>query len=102
MTTAFVYATDTSPRDAFVAAVDQDIAKGRAAVTRLERQTGAAAADAKVKLDADLTALQADVKSAEAKLAAMKQATATRWKEFQADVSAATARLRKSTDKASA
>jgi hypothetical protein len=40
------------------------------------------------------------VKSAEAKLAEMKQATAVRWKEFEADVSAATARLRKATEKA--
>jgi hypothetical protein len=36
----------------------------------------------------------------DAKLAEMKQATAVRWKEFEADVSAATARLRKSTEKA--
>jgi hypothetical protein len=44
--------------------------------------------------------LQSDVKSAEAKLSEMRQATAIRWKEFTADVSAATARLRKSTEKA--
>ncbi len=96
----FTYATDTSKRDAFVAAADKDIAKGKAAVASLEKKAGAAAADAKTKIDADLTALQSDVKSVEAKLAEMKQATAVRWKEFEADVSAATARLRKSTEKA--
>lgn len=36
----------------------------------------------------------------EAKLAGMRQAGAVRWKEFEADVSAAMARLRKATAKA--
>ena len=97
----FTYLTDTTKRDAFVAAADKDIAKGRAAVASLEKKAGTAAADAKVKLDADMTALRSDLKSAEAKLSEMRQAGALRWKEFEADVSAATARLRKSTEKAS-
>lgn len=96
----FTYATDTGKRDAFVAAADKDIAKGKAAVASLEKKAGAANADAKTRIDADITALQLDVKSAEANLAEMKQAGAARWKEFEADVSAATARLRKSTEKA--
>lgn len=97
---AFTYASDTSRRDAYVAAADQDIAKGKAAVASLEKKAGAAAADARSRIDADITALRADVKSAEARLADMKQATAARWREFEADVSEATARLRKSTEKA--
>ncbi len=96
----FTYATDTATRDAFVAAADKDIARGKAAVASLEKKAGAAVTGSKAKIDADITALQADVKSAEAKLAEMKQATAVRWKEFEADVNAATARLRKSTEKA--
>jgi sporulation protein YlmC with PRC-barrel domain len=76
----FTYATDTAKRDAFVAAANEDIAKA--------------------KIDADITALQLDVKAAEAKLSAMKKAGAVRWREFEADVSAATARLRKSIEKA--
>jgi sporulation protein YlmC with PRC-barrel domain len=99
----FTYATDTTDttkRDAFVAAADKDIAKGKAAVASLEKKAGTAAADAKTKIDVDITALQSDVKSAEAKLAEMRQASAVRWKDFEADVSAATARLRKSTEKA--
>ena len=96
----FSYVTDTTKRDAFVAAADKDIVDGKAAVASLERKAGAAVAGAKTKIDADITALQSDVKSAETKLSAMKQATAVRWKEFEADVSAATARLRKSTEKA--
>jgi hypothetical protein len=43
---------------------------------------------------------EADLKSAETKLAEMRQANAVRWKEFEADVSAATARLRNSTERA--
>jgi len=99
-TPEFTYATDTTKRDAFVASADKDIAKGKAAVASLEKKAGTAAADAKTKIDVDITALQSDVKSAEAKLAEMRQASAVRWKEFEADVSAATARLRKSTEKA--
>ena len=96
----FTYATDTAGRDAFIAAADKDIAKGKAAATSLEKKAGAAAADAKTRMDADVTALKADVKTAETKLAEMQRATAARWHEFEADVSAATARLRKSTEKA--
>ena len=96
----FTYATDTAKRDAFVAAAEKDITDGKAAVASLERKAGAAVSGTKTQIDADITALQSDVKSAEAKLAEMKQATVLRWKEFEADVSAATARLRKSTEKA--
>jgi PRC-barrel domain len=96
----FTYATDTTRRDAFVAAADKDIADGKAAVANLERKAGTAVAGAKTKIDADIAALQLDVRSAESKLSALKQATAVRWKEFEAEVSAATARLRKSTEKA--
>jgi hypothetical protein len=42
------------------------------------------------------SARQVDVKSAEAKLTEMKLAATARWKEFEAGVSAATARLRQS------
>jgi sporulation protein YlmC with PRC-barrel domain len=96
----FTYATSTSQRDQFVAAADKDIAKGKARAAELEKKAGSAAADAKAKIDLQVTALQSDVKSAEAKLTEMKQATAVRWKEFEAGVSAATARLRKSIETA--
>jgi sporulation protein YlmC with PRC-barrel domain len=96
----FTYTTDTSRRDAFVTAADKDIAKGKDAVASLEKKAGMAAADAKAKMDLDLAALRLDLKSAETKLAEMKQATVARWTEFEASVSAATARLRKSTEKA--
>lgn len=94
----FTYASDTARRDAFVAEADKDITKGKARVADLEKKAGAAAASAKGLLDQQISTLQGDVKSAEMRLAEMKQATAVRWKEFEAGVSAATARLRKSID----
>ena len=96
----FTYVTDTAKRDAFVTAANEDIAKGKATIASLEEKAGTAAADAKAKIDTDITALQSDVKSVEAKLSEMKKAGAVRWREFEADVSAATARLRKSIEKA--
>ncbi|WP_426147485.1 PRC-barrel domain-containing protein [Polaromonas sp. DSR2-3-2] len=96
----FTYATDTAKRDAFVAAVNEDIAKGNVTIASLEKKAGVAAADEKAKIDADITALQSDVTSAEARLSEMKKAGAVRWREFEADVSAATDRLRKSIQKA--
>jgi sporulation protein YlmC with PRC-barrel domain len=93
---AFTYANDGARREQFVAAADKDIAKGKAKVADLEKKAGAATTDAKAKINLEITALQANVKSAEGKLSEMKQATSARWKEFEADVNAATARLRKS------
>ena len=51
---------------------------------------------------AGLAAQLARLRAAEAKLTEMKQASAKRWKEFEAGVSAATARLRKSIETATA
>lgn len=99
---AFTYASDTTQRDAFVAAADKDIASGKAAVATLEKKASTAAVDAKAKMGVDLAALQMDLRSAEAKLVSLKQASVVRWREFEADVSAATARLRKSVVKATA
>ena len=96
----FTYATDTAKRDRFVAAADKDIAQGKAKVTDLEKKAGVAATDAKARIDLQITNLRVDVKSAEAKLAELKQASAVRWKEFEAGVSAATAHLRKSIETA--
>jgi hypothetical protein len=43
-----------------------------------------------------VAALQTNLKSAEARLGAMKKATAKRWKEFENDFNVAMARLRAS------
>jgi sporulation protein YlmC with PRC-barrel domain len=99
---SFAYSSDTSRRDAFAVAADKDIAKGKLAVASLQKKAGLAAVEAKAGLTVEINTLQRDLKSAEDKLAEMKQASATRWKEFEADLSAATARLRKSIEKATA
>ena len=88
----FTYAIDITQRDQFMAAAEKDIAKGKTTVTDLEKKAGVAETQAKAKIDLQITALRVDVKSAEAKLTEMKQAAAARWKEFEACVSAATAR----------
>jgi len=93
---AFDYSNDSARRDHFIAAADADVAKGKAKIEELEKKASVAAADAKVKLDGQITALRVDLATAEGKLAELKSATAARWKEFEAGVSSATARLRKS------
>ena len=51
-------------------------------------------------VDLHIAAVQIDVKEAEAKLPEMNKATALRWNEFEASVSAATVRVRRSLDAA--
>jgi sporulation protein YlmC with PRC-barrel domain len=96
----FAYIKDSAKRDQFVAAAEKDIAKGKAKVADLEKKASVAKADAKSRIDTQNAALQGDVKAAEAKLTEMKQATAARWREFEAGVSAAMAHLRKSIEQA--
>jgi sporulation protein YlmC with PRC-barrel domain len=96
----FTYATDTSRRDAFVAAADKEVEKGKAKIADLEKKASNAATDAKAKINTEVTALKADVKSAESKVGEMRRATVARWREFEVDVNAATARLRKSIETA--
>lgn len=93
----FTYVADSAVRDAYIAAAEKDIAKAKTAVTSLEKKAGAATADAKMKIDADILALQADIKATDGKLSTMKQSSAARWREFEDAVSAATAHLRKLT-----
>lgn len=95
---AFDYTNDSAQRERFIARADQDIADAKAQLGRLEKATLVAAADAKTRLEAQATALKAELKTAEGKLAELKQAAAKRWKEFEAGVTAANARLRKAVD----
>lgn len=97
---AFEYANDTARRDQFIATAEKDIADGKAHVLELEKSAATANADMRAKLDLRLTSLRLDVKTSEAKLAELKNAGKTRWHEFEASVSAATARLRKSISEA--
>jgi len=97
---AFNYASDTTRRDQFVAAAEEDIAKGQQKLADLQKRAGTATSDAKASLDKQVAGLDGDLKAAQAKLAELKQASAKRWKEFEGAVSAATARLRKSVEMA--
>lgn len=98
----FEYAKDTGRRDEFITASEKDIAQARVKLNDLQKKSGAAAADAKVKLDAQASALDADVKSADLKLGDMKHAGANRWREFEGDVRTAIDRMHKSIDAAKA
>jgi hypothetical protein len=71
-------------------------------ITQIQDQSGKLVMPGATKdrIDLQVTSLQVDVKSAESKLSEMKQAAAVRWKEFEASVSAATARIRKSVESA--
>ena len=93
---AFYYATGSSRRGEFVVAAEKEIARGKSRLDDLGKMAGAATADGKARLDVQIAGLQVDVKSVEARLAELKQATANRWKELEASVAAATARLHKS------
>lgn len=93
---AFEYADDTTQRERFVAAAEKDITRGRAQITVLQGRLAAASAAGNPQVGQDIALLQTDVKAAESRLAELKLATVSRWKEFEAGVSAATAQLRKS------
>lgn len=97
---AFVYAPDMALRNQLVAAAEKDIALGRAKVADLQKKASLATADAKAKLDLEIAALQSDLQLAQDKLSQMKQASKLHWRQFEVDVNAATARLRKAIEKA--
>ena len=96
----FEYTDQKADRSAFLARADQDIAKAKNDIDALERRASAASGDAKAAMDKQSTALKADLKAAEVQLSEMKSAAADRWKEFEAKVTAANLRMRKSIDKA--
>lgn len=91
----FRYVKDTARRDLFVATVQQDIARANTRLLDLQARSAQSTAEAKARLDLQITGLQLDLKATESKLAEMQRASATLWKEFESDLNAATARLRK-------
>jgi len=91
----FRYVKDTARRDLFVATVQQDIARANTRLLDLQARSVQSTAEAKARLDLQITGLQLDLKATESKLAEMQRASATLWKEFESDLNAATARLRK-------
>jgi hypothetical protein len=97
----FDYASDTTQRDLFVANAREDMAKAEAKVGDLKRKAAAATADTKATLDKQADGLKSDLKLAEDKLAQMNHAAARQWRDFEGDVNAAMARLRKSLEASS-
>jgi len=96
----FDYATDTTQRDQFLARADQDIAKAKEKMAEAEKKAASAMGDAKAKLDQQITVAHQDMKAAEDKLGEMKRADEKKWKEFEADVAKAIARVKLSIDRA--
>jgi len=93
---AFDYANDRMLREQFIAAAEKDVAQAKTAIADLEKKLATATADAKVRLNEQIAALKEQVQAVETKLTELKNASARRWHEFEAAVSAATARLRDS------
>lgn len=91
---AFDYANDTLRREQFIAAADKDVAQAKAAIAEMETRAGTATAEAKAKLKEQTDAMKEQVKTVETQLNELKNAGVRRWHEFEAAVSAATARLR--------
>jgi len=96
----FEYVDDTARRDKFIASAEHEITRGKAALIELERKAASANAQTKVNIDQDIATVQADLTSAQTKLAELNHVAAKRWREFEASVGAATTRLRTSVDKA--
>jgi sporulation protein YlmC with PRC-barrel domain len=96
----FTYATDTTRRDRFVTAANQDIAKGKAKVSELEKKASNANSAAKANMETHIKAIQMDITTAEAKVAELKKASVSKWRDFQESVNMATARLRKTIEAA--
>jgi sporulation protein YlmC with PRC-barrel domain len=97
----FEYASDTTQRDQFVANAEEDMAKAKTKVADLKKRAATATTDMKAKFDKQAEGLNSDLKAAEGKLAEMNRAAARRWRDFEGDVNAAMARLRKSLETSS-
>jgi sporulation protein YlmC with PRC-barrel domain len=97
----FEYASDTTQRDMFVANAEEDMAKAKTKVADLKRRAASATTEVKAKFDKQAEGLNSDLKAAEEKLAEMNRAAARRWRDFEGDVNAAMARLRKSLETSS-
>jgi len=97
----FEYASDTTQRDQFVANAEEDLAKAKTKVADLKKRAASATTEVKAKFDKQAEGLNSDLKAAEEKLAEMNRAAARRWRDFEGDVNAAMARLRKSLETSS-
>ena len=92
----FEYARSTAKRDEFVAKTELDLKKAKNEITAMQNKAAAGTSEAKAALDMKIGVSQQELKDTEAKLEEMKNAAANRWREFEAGVTAADERLRKS------
>jgi len=98
----FNYSDDSARRTEFIKTAETTMAKARADMASLQKKAAVATGEAKAAVDAQMAVLQSELRAAEAKLSELKSVSAARWKEFQAGVTDAGDRLRKSIDKAMA
>jgi hypothetical protein len=96
----FVYATDASRRDQYIVRAEADLTRARAKVAELQDQSSKASGAARAAIDERVAVLQRDERAVEDRIAEMKRAGASRWRQFERDVDAAIARLRKAIDMA--
>ena len=96
----FEYVKESTQRTAIVAKAERDIASARSRIVDLQQKTSTAVAEGKVKIEQQVAAIQADLKPTEDQLAKMKRAGEARWKEFEAELAADTAKLRKTVEAA--
>lgn len=94
---AFDYAPTWFRRDEFVANAEWDLTKARDKITDLQSRARVATDSARSSIEQRIDGLQHDLIAAENALGDMKEADARRWKEFEKQVAAATARLRRAT-----
>ncbi len=90
----FDYATDTAVRDHFIASAEQDIGRARRSLVGLQKAATAAEPTMRAPLQAEIDQLQRHLLVADGKLAEMQNASVGRWKDYQAGLSDAVAKLR--------
>jgi sporulation protein YlmC with PRC-barrel domain len=96
----FIYANNAFDRSMFVDHAEREISQAQEKVRSLRIQITKASDQTKIELEKQLTALQADLKSAQDKLTELKRSTVDNWREFEAEVNAALERLGKSREAA--
>lgn len=94
----FDYAMDDARHDRFVASAEKDIGRAKQKILVLEHRTTQLTGTAKDRLDRDIVDLRQGQKEVEERLDAMKVAGVERWREFEAQIDLATARLRRTID----
>lgn len=90
----FTYANSTMQRVQFIQASSAQLTRANTHLVLLQKQAAAQTGAAKARLEQENAAFQADITSAEDKLADLKKAEAARWVLLSKDVQNAIARVR--------